>query len=171
MNIFLIGLPGSGKTTIGKTLAKNLNLQLIDTDDEICKSEKTSVEEIFINKGENYFREIEKKILLNVIQNKNHIISTGGGTPCFFDNMKVINEAGISIFLNVAPEIIFKRLKEQKTESRPLMKGKSDQELLNFLQTKYEERLPYYKQSMLEFSGGNITAEEIEGELKRRELI
>src|SRR5688572_1061429 len=106
MKLFLVGLPGSGKSTIGKQLSNLLNLPLVDTDDLIIQKEKSTIEEIFKYHGENYFRELEKKTLHELIASDKLIISTGGGLPCFFDNMEVINKNGISIYLNVSPESI-----------------------------------------------------------------
>jgi shikimate kinase len=93
MKLFLIGLPGSGKSTLAKELSKKLKYPFTDTDELICKKEGSSIEEIFINKGENNFRKIESDILKELVRtNGNAIISTGGGTPCFFDNMEIINQ-------------------------------------------------------------------------------
>src|ERR1700740_717154 len=100
MRLFLIGLPGSGKSTIGKELSRLLQLPLMDTDDEICKREKLTVEEIFTSKGEPYFRELEKNLLAELVQSYNGIVSTGGGLPCFFDNIEVITKNGVGVFLN-----------------------------------------------------------------------
>ncbi len=137
--IFLIGLPGAGKTFIGKRLAAEIDFPFIDLDEEIVKSEGRSIPEIFEKSGENHFRELEKKLLKKVIQEKNQfILAAGGGTPCFFDNMDIMNDNGVTIFINTSIEEIQERLKGDET--RPLMKNNSLEELL-------EKRKPWYERA------------------------
>ena len=100
MKIFLIGFMGAGKTTVGKKLAKKMNYTFTDTDQIIEKTYKTSISTLFENKGENKFREIERRTLLS-INGENQIVSTGGGTPCYLNNMKWIKKNGISIYLKL----------------------------------------------------------------------
>lgn len=171
MKLFLVGLPGSGKTTIGKNLAFILNIPFIDTDEIICEREKTSIEEIFKMKGEEYFRLYEKNVLQELIQLPDFILSTGGGLPCFFDNMEVINKSGISIFLNVSPSIIGKRLWNTDNQNRPLLKGKTEESLLDYLELKHQERYPYYSKSKIVLQGDNLSAEMIIEALKSKKLI
>ncbi|MBX9853497.1 MAG: shikimate kinase [Cytophagaceae bacterium] len=171
MIIFLIGLPGSGKTTLGKELCKTLHLKFIDTDDEICKKENSTIEKIFETKGENFFRSLEKETLAEVSSHSNVVISTGGGLPCFFDNMEKINEAGISIFINVSPEIITERLFAAEDQNRPMLKGKNKEQLLQFLKDKLKERLPFYSKAKVEFKNDKLTADDIISELKKRSLV
>jgi shikimate kinase len=172
MKLFLIGLPGSGKSTLAKELSKKLKYPFTDTDELICKKEGSSIEEIFINKGENNFRKIESDILKELVRtNGNAIISTGGGTPCFFDNMEIINQNGISIFLNIPIIKITKRLMDSPDQNRPLIKGKNKEQIKKFLEEKLLERLPYYSKASIELSGSSITADEIMEELLRRKLF
>ncbi len=110
MKIFLIGLPGSGKTTLGKRLAEKLNLTFVDLDLEIEKKEGKTVQEIFAQKKENYFREIESKTLRGFCSSNNDfVMSTGGGAPCFYDNMTLMNQSGTTIFLHVSAAQIIRR--------------------------------------------------------------
>jgi shikimate kinase len=171
MRIFLIGLPGSGKTTLGKKISRSLNLEFVDTDEEICRKERTTVENIFAEKGEKYFREIERDTLKNLIEKDNRIISTGGGLPCFHDNIETINKSGISIFLNSSPEIITQRLFNETNHNRPLLKGKNQEDLLKFLHEKLKERFPFYSKANFEFKSDDLTEEKIISELKKRGAI
>jgi shikimate kinase len=168
MRLFLIGLPGSGKSTIGSDLSQLLGYTLIDTDEEICKKENSNIDDIFKTKGENYFREIERKTLNEVIQHDNSIISTGGGTPCFYDNMEIINKHGVSIFLNVPLEEISHRLLNHANKNRPLILGKSPEQLMDFLKDKIKERSPFYKKATLEFQEKKLSAKDIVSALKEK---
>ena len=164
--IFLIGLPGSGKTTIGKNLSSLLDIPFLDTDERIVEKEKRSIDDIFLAEGEEYFRKLEKQVLQDLLTNDtNAVISTGGGLPCFFDNMEQINKKGVSVFLNVPPETIADRLWNQRDHNRPMIKGKSKDELLKFLKKKSEERCLYYSKATYTFSGDTISAEEIKKSL------
>lgn len=171
MKIFLVGLPGSGKSTIAKTLSEMLECKLIDTDEEICKKENASIEDIFKNKGEDYFRECERKILNEIAPIDHLVISTGGGLPCFFDNMKVINEHGASVFLNVPPPVIAERLWIHEDHNRPMIQGKTKHQLLEFLLAKLKERIPFYEQSKITIEGTEISAKEVVNKLREENLI
>jgi shikimate kinase len=171
MNLFLIGLPGSGKSTLGRELAALLNLRMIDTDDEIIKVEGKTIENIFRDSGEEHFRKLEQNVLHLIADNKQQLISTGGGMPCFFDNIEHMNQKGISIFIDVPVEVIHKRLLDRRSQNRPMLEGKTDDEVLLFLKQKYEERVPFYSKATLAITGGNIKAKEIIAELKKRALI
>jgi shikimate kinase len=165
--IFLIGLPGSGKTTLGKELSQKLGIPFEDTDEIICRKEKKSIEHIFEESGEKYFRELEKKVIRELLQDKERsIVSTGGGLPCFYDNMEQINEHGLSIFLNVPPETITHRLWAQKHENRPMLKGKTKESLRDFLIEKLKERIPFYSKAKITFEGNSISSESILKKLK-----
>jgi shikimate kinase len=160
-NIFLIGMPSSGKSTLGRQLAKQLNFQFVDMDDLIVNQELSSVFEIFKYKGEDYFRQVESKILKSVKPNQNLIIATGGGVPCFFDNMDFIKANGISIFLNVPPEDLLKRIQKSEGNNRPLIdKRKTDEILLDELKKRYESRLQFYQQADIQIDG-SIDVEQI----------
>ena len=171
MKIFLIGLPGSGKSTLGKELSEKLNYHLIDTDDVIRKKEGCGIEEIFANKGEDYFRKIESDTLREIIKTDNTVISTGGGTPCFFDNMEVINRNGISVFLNIPLSHIAKRLLDSPDTNRPLIQGKNPEQIQKFLEEKTKERLPFYSKAKIEFTDPLITGEKSAEEIIKRKLF
>lgn len=171
MKLFLVGLPGSGKSTISKELSRLLQYPVYDTDDIICEKEQCSIERIFEEKGETYFREYEKKVLHELLALPDAIISTGGGLPCFYDNMDTINKNGISIFLDPEPEAITERLWAHENQNRPLLKGKTKESLLQFLHTKLAERLPYYSRATFSLEGNTITGEAIVELLRNRDLL
>ena len=150
MKIFLIGLPGSGKTTLGKQLAEKLNLPFVDLDLEIEKKEGKTVQEIFAQKKENYFREMESKILKDFCLSESDIvIATGGGAPCFFDNMMVMNQSGKTIFLDVPASEIARRLQETNLTERPLFSKLSSEQLKDKIEWLRSQRISFYKQAQL----------------------
>jgi shikimate kinase len=171
MNIFLVGLPGSGKSTISKELSSSLGFNLVDTDDKIIEQEESTIEEIFQNKGESYFRKCEQKLLHELISQQNLIVSTGGGLPCFFDNMEIINQSGISVFLNVPTNAIVDRLWSHQNQNRPLLQGKTKEQLQEFLTIKLEERLPYYKKASIILAGTGIQTSDLIDRLKAEKYI
>ena len=124
MNIFLTGFMGSGKTSTGKMLAEKFSFTFIDMDEMIEKKYGKTIKDIFYQWGETEFREIEKNVLNNIIQNhEKTVVATGGGTPCFFDNMKNMNKNGITIYLKVTPEKLFEGLLNDN-QGRPVLAGK-----------------------------------------------
>lgn len=148
-NIYLIGMPASGKSTLGKILSKRLNRKFLDLDELIVKQENKTIPEIFEADGENRFREIEKEMLHSVTGSK-LIIATGGGAPCFFNNLEHINNNGISVWINVTPDILANRVLK-KAGSRPLLKNYEDGGLEGELKQKFERRKRYYQQANIIF--------------------
>ena len=153
-NIFLIGLPSSGKTTLGKQLARHVRYRFVDTDVLIVKEEGMPIPDIFAQKGELYFREAEARILRAIRPDSKLVIATGGGMPCFHDNMDYIKANGLSVFLDVSPEQIVERILRHSTDDRPLYQ-KNDGQLLNNLREKYESRLGFYSQADFILHGDN----------------
>jgi shikimate kinase len=172
MNIFLIGLPGSGKSTLGRKLAQILGFTLVDTDAEIVAQEGESIEAIFKHKGETYFRETERAVLHKIAASPQHqLISTGGGMPCFFDNIEFMNQSGIPIFIDVPIEALQKRLLGQNRQNRPMLANKSEEEVLIFLQQKYQERFPFYSKATLSIRGATIRAKNILDLLEKNNYV
>ena len=134
---------GAGKTTVGKQLAKALNLLFYDLDWYIETRMHRKVAQIFAESGEEGFRAIERNMLHEVAEFENVVISCGGGTPCFFDNMDYMNRQGDVTYLKAKPEVLYKHLMMGKTE-RPLIKGKSHEQLLDFINQQLEKREPFY---------------------------
>lgn len=161
MRIFLTGYMGCGKSTIGRKIAALMGTNFIDLDKYIEERNFKSVPDIFTKEGEVAFREKERQALHEVAQFEDIIIGTGGGAPCFFDNMKQMNEAGITIYLAPDNETLACRLLKSKTE-RPLIAGKSKEELMAFIETALAKRAPFYEQSKIVIRGKNdIQPEEV----------
>ena len=148
MRIFLLGFMGSGKSFSGKRLAEKFGMSFIDFDDYIEEQEGRTIREIFEQEGEPYFRKVEKECLHEMGEKNMTIISTGGGTPCFFDNMEWMNENGITVFLDTSVEILTNRLLDEM-QKRPLLKGFSREGLKIFIKKKLEERNPFYHQTQI----------------------
>jgi len=140
-HIFIIGFMGAGKTTLAKELAEKKKIRCLDTDEEIERLEGKSISSIFKEKGEYYFRTLETNLILS-LSNTPHVISCGGGLPCYNDNILKLKKIGKVVFLNTDVEIIFSRLREDK--SRPLLLGKSDAELKNYIDETIQSRSKYY---------------------------
>ncbi len=146
VRIFLIGYMGAGKTTVGKALSKELGITFYDLDWYIESRRRKTVPQIFAEQGEEGFRNIERNMLHEVAEFENVVISCGGGTPCFFDNMDYMNQQGQVVFLRCEPEVLRKHLMMGKTE-RPLLKGKSPEELIAFIKEQLEKRETYYNKA------------------------
>ncbi len=134
---------GAGKTTIGKALAKDLGLMFYDLDWYIESRMRKTVAQIFKERGEEGFREIERNMLHEVAEFENVVISCGGGTPCFFDNMEYMNQQGQTLYLQASPEVLAAHLRMGKSV-RPLIAGKTDEELMAFIKESLEKRDPFY---------------------------
>jgi len=155
MKVFLIGYMGSGKTTIGQALASQMEIPFVDLDDLIVAHAGHSIPEIFEIKGEDTFREMEKNVLHTLKNTSQAIIACGGGTPCFFDNMDWMKLNGLTIYLKNTPSQIVKNLKDQIAH-RPLLRGKSEKELLDFIENHLGQRVAFYEQAQVEVNGGEL---------------
>ena len=144
--IILVGYMGSGKTTVGKALSKETGMMFYDLDWYIESRMRKSVSQIFAEKGEDGFRKIEHNMLHEVAEFENVIISCGGGTPCFFDNMDYLNQQGDVVYLKASPETLYKHLLMAKVE-RPLLKDKSPEELIAYITEHLKERAPFYEKA------------------------
>lgn len=147
MLFFLIGFMGSGKTLLGKEAAEKADIPFCDMDRLIEKSEKKSLPEIFAENGETYFRQLEFDFLRQIPINETVLIATGGGVPCHTNNMDYMNSIGKTIYINLTPEQLQVRLEATDIASRPLLKGKRQKELFDFITSKLAEREPFYKQA------------------------
>ena len=144
--IILIGYMGSGKTTVGKALSKETGMMFYDLDWYIESRMRKTVSQIFAEKGEESFRKIEYNMLHEVAEFEDVIISCGGGTPCFFDNMDYLNQQGDVVYLKATPETLHKHLLMAKIE-RPLLKGKNTEELIAYITEHLEQREPFYQKA------------------------
>jgi shikimate kinase len=149
MRIFLIGFMGSGKTHWGKQLSERLGIPFFDLDEVIINQEKRTIADIFTESGEEYFRVKEKEVLENLVDdNLSVIISCGGGTPCFFNNIEFMKKYGLVVWLNTNIDVLGNRLLKQRSH-RPVLAGISDEELRAYIIKKMNERRMYYEQADL----------------------
>ena len=155
IRIFLTGYMGAGKTTLGKAFARELNVPFIDLDWYIEERFHKSIRELFVERGEASFRELERNMLHEVGEFEDVVVSTGGGTPCFFDNMEYMNGKGETVFLDASPEVLFRRLKIAKSK-RPLLMDKSDEELMDVIQNALRIRIPFYSQAKYVFNAESL---------------
>ena len=172
VRIFLTGYMGAGKTTLGKAFARELGLSFIDLDWYIESRFYKTIPQLFAERGEDGFRRVEQNMLHEVGEFENVVISTGGGTPCFFDNMDYMNAQGQTVFLDVDVETLFRRLRVA-TQQRPILRGKSQEELRAFIEKALADRSPYYTKARYRFDGNQLeNREQIAGSVQRlRELL
>ena len=161
MRIYLIGYMGCGKSTLGRKLSKHLNLQFVDMDHYIEERNYKTIPQIFAEEGEAEFRKKERKALEELAEFTDIVIATGGGAPCFFDNINFMNKSGKTIYLNIDPKILANRLLKSKTE-RPLIKGKSKDELVAFIDDTLKKRNEFYKQAEFIITQPDIKLDELE---------
>lgn len=148
MRIFLVGYMGSGKSTLGLALADALGIKWIDLDDEFESRYKITIVDFFAKYGEPTFRDLEHKLLTEISSGSDIVVSTGGGAPCYFDNMKLMNQTGLTVYLSATPELLISRI-ENSARKRPVyqqMKGENFREnLIRHLKT----REPFYSQATI----------------------
>ena len=155
MKVYLIGLPSSGKTTLGKSLAASLKSDFIDMDELIEKEEGCSISDIFEKEDETYFRKVEQSVLVSLLGGEdNVVVSTGGGAPCFFDNMKRMLSDGICIYLKVSPAELVSRLGKTGVASRPLLTG--TRSLQKEIEDKLHLREAFYLNADHTLEGDNL---------------
>jgi shikimate kinase len=169
-HIVLIGFMGAGKTTVGRQLAEALNLPFVDSDEWIELREGLTVSKLFEEKGEAYFRAVEREFLEELKSKEPSVVAVGGGLPCVDNNIKVLKELGLVIYLNVSLLTVLKRLKEEQL-SRPLIAGVSGSDLHRFVEDLLSERVTFYKQADLfvpnESSSINKVVESIQKDISK----
>lgn len=153
--IFIVGYMASGKTTFGRALAKRSGLQHIDLDFYIEQRFHATIKEIFASRGEEEFRRIEAEMLREVGEMCDVIVSCGGGTPCFYDNMEYMNSKGITVCLSATDDVIADRI-INAGDKRPLMASKSRSEILQLIKVHMEQRAPFYNQARISISGDRL---------------
>lgn len=167
--IFLVGFMGSGKTTWGKKLANAIDLPFIDLDHEIVTAIGMTIPEYFEQYGEDKFREQEREIL-HLQKGKIAVISTGGGTPCYFNNMKWLLEHGTVVYLEHSPQSLWNRLSKSDVHKRPSLKGLKGDHLLHFIENKLQERAPFYRQAQIIIDQINTTLKELVTTIQTRNV-
>lgn len=160
MKIFLIGFMGCGKSTLGRKLATKLGYDFIDLDQQIEKQVGMSIGAYFAANGEAAFRAFERKTLQEFNYPSNCVVATGGGAPCYFDNMEWINNNGTSVYIEMSATALARRLENGK-DKRPLLKDMNSEELIHFIEHKLEERNPFYLQASLKVNGISLSPDDL----------
>lgn len=166
---------GVGKTTVGKKLAKLLGIGFIDLDKFIESKYRKTVPELFTERGESEFRLIEQKSLIEVSEIEDVVISTGGGTPCFFENIRLMNQTGTTVYIHAEPEELATRLRASKIV-RPIVSGKTEKDLTLFIARHLKERERFYNQAQVVYKTDHLvtkedvhlTVDRIANEIKKR---
>ena len=159
--IFLVGFMGCGKTTLGRKLANRLGYPFMDLDHILEANEQISIAEYFSSFGEDAFRKLESVVLKETDYPQHAVISTGGGLPCFFDNMEWMNANGKTIYIKLSPKTLASRLEHEK-EERPLLREKHGEALVEFIADKLKERESFYEQATIIADGLSLNAEKVE---------
>ena len=160
MKIYLMGFMGSGKSTIGILLSRLMKTDFIDFDRNLEREEGKSIAEIFDTLGEEKFRALEHLHLKKILSKDNVVVSLGGGTPCFHNNMEMINQSGVSVFLETDTATLAKRLLKEKND-RPLIRGLNEKELNHFIESSLAKRMPVYTKADHTVKGENKSPENI----------
>jgi shikimate kinase len=156
--VFLIGYMGSGKSTVGKKLARSLGYEFIDTDTIISEMVGKEVSRIFAEDGEDAFRQLEHSVLVSFKDRKDTVIATGGGMPCFFDNMAIMKRTGITVYLQMQVESLIKRLNQAKI-ARPMLPNLPHDQLKLYIQQHLSKRGPFYNDAHLTVKGESLDME------------
>lgn len=156
MRIYIIGYMGSGKSSIGKKLASRLGYSFLDLDSMIEEEQQETVAEIFAQKGEDAFRNFECVALHKTFEMEDIVVSTGGGTPVFFDNMMMLNKNGLCIYLKATADVLISRL-QRNQHLRPLIASLSQEELQLFVREQLEKRSVFYEKSEMHIEAKDLT--------------
>lgn len=160
MKIYLIGYMGSGKSTLGQELAKALGISWLDLDDEFELRYKVSIPAFFEKYGEIIFRELEHKVLTNISLIPDLVVSTGGGAPCYHDNIKLMNQTGITIYLHALPELLISRI-EFSARKRPLFQQMKGEDFFQKITMHLQNRKPFYTQANITIEAKNPDIEDL----------
>jgi shikimate kinase len=160
MKVYLIGMPGAGKSTLGRELATILNYAFFDLDAEIEKVASLTIPQIFKVNGEAFFRELESKILKTLsFSAEKAVIATGGGTPCFYNNLEFMNAHGLTIYLMASPDTLANRLIKTDLAGRPLFQERTKDDLHHFLAETLVNRATFYEQAGIVFESRSLTSD------------
>jgi len=161
MKVFLVGLPGSGKSWLGKKVSKSLNLPFIDLDKVLEEQEGKPIRKIFADHGKDYFRTIEAKALREQCKGGDFVMATGGGTPAFYGNMELMNSVGTSVYIDTPIDVIVSRMDSNEVSTRPLLMQSPDQKIEDTLQQLLTLREKYYQQAHYTINGAKATGWDI----------
>lgn len=165
--IFLTGYMGSGKSSAGKTLATQLGYEFIDLDKFIEQEYKMTIPEIFSSKGEKEFRSMEHNMLKKVVEKENIVVACGGGTPCYYNNMELMNNNGTTVYLKMSADSLVNRLMNAK-EKRPLILNKDEKQLREFVNRQLEKREDVYHQAQYIVKGKDLNVKELAAFVKEQ---
>ena len=165
--VILVGFMGSGKSTLGTELARRLNVPFVDSDQLIEQQEQATISQLFLEKGEDYFRTKELELILNMDFHQPKVLATGGGLPCYNDLMTLLNKKGVTIYLKTSPETLYTRLLHDM-EDRPLLEGMGEYELKMYIKDKLAERETIYRKAQITLDEKDHTASEI---IRRLDLL
>jgi shikimate kinase len=161
VKIFLIGFMGAGKTYLGKQLARKLNIPFIDTDEWIENRQGQNIAGIFSKEGEQAFRLMEHEAILKCCEMPSAVVSCGGGLPCYFNHMDLMRENGTVIYIQMDPDTLLTRLTRNEIKQRPLLSGKTEAELHDWILEKIREREPYYLKAHHIIGGNCLQPEDL----------
>lgn len=165
--IFLIGYMGSGKTTLGRGVEARAHITFIDLDQYIEEKYETTISNIFKGRGEDCFRQIERDCLRELAEKKDILVACGGGTPCFFDNMELMNNSGTTVWLDASIDVLQSRLAVARSQ-RPLIANLNDEQLRNFIAESLNKRNPYYSRATHRFAADNLdTVDDLEASIDK----
>lgn len=153
--VFLVGYMGSGKSTIGRYVAADMKWDFVDMDAYFEQKHQCTISRFFADHGEDAFRRAEHEVVAELCKAERTIVATGGGAPCFFDNMDLMNAAGATIYINVSPDELTARLRTQR-DQRPILASKTDDELLDFIGRQLAQREPHYRKAHMVVDGKSL---------------
>ena len=165
MRVILVGFPGSGKSSVGKKLAAKLGCEFVDLDNAFEEEYHVSIPDFFQKYNETAFRSCERKVLLDKLALDNVVLSAGGGTPCFSDNMQLMKNSGVVVYIKMAPASLFDRLSHAK-RVRPLVQNKTPEELQQYIDNTLPLRETFYQQAHLIVKGESIDVDNLCEEVK-----
>ncbi len=168
MNLILVGYMGCGKSSVGKRLANRMGFRFVDLDTHIEEYANASISDIYKSNGEEDFRRLETHVLSKVIKEKDIVLATGGGTPCFSNNMEVLLDNGYVVYLELDAKKLKRRLFKGKSK-RPIIEGVEEDDLYDFISDHLEQRVPFYKQAHLTLNADKINAKVLD-EIKNKVL-
>ena len=166
--IYIVGYMGAGKTTAAKRLANRLGWEVADTDALFEEKYRISIDDFFQKYDEPLYRKLESQVLKETENLENTVISTGGGTACYFDNMEWMNQHGLTVFMRISPAAAVDRVLHSR-HKRPLARGKSEEELLEFVSQHYTSRLPFYEQAKITVKSEDFDLEGLMGLIEKQE--